>query len=94
MMSDEFILMLCNSFFSLQKDGHDEWCIINMRVPKKALYELYCKFIKEGVTPIGDLPLVEIEKYNKISCKYNSTQADIQKGAIAAYTLGLITSTD
>ncbi len=93
-MFEPIYIMLGQIFEKINEGGKDGYMIIKLSVPYIMLFELYNKFVKDGVAKIEDLPKEKKQKYWNIAKKYYSEEDKAIKASKAAYTLALITSTD
>lgn len=94
MLNDLFILF-ANSFLEAeQKEKNSGYYLINLIVPMRLLFELYNKFMNDGITPIENIPTEQKQKYFNISRKYYNDLKDQIKASKAAYTLDLLTSNE
>lgn len=94
-MTESIFIQLGDNFLDAeQKEKDSGYYLLKLTVPFKLLYDLYLKFMNDGLTPIEQLPIEKKQKYFNISKKYYTEIKDQIKASKAAYTLDLITNND
>lgn len=68
--------------------------VVGLFVPMKLLYDLYNKFMKDGIAPIEEIPEDKKRKYFNIASVYYDQTPERIKASKAAYVLDLLTSND
>lgn len=77
-----------------EKEKGTGYKLISLVVPMRLLYDLYAKFISEGIDPIENLAIDLKQKYWNIAMKYYEDVPERIKASKACYILALITSND
>lgn len=67
--------------------------VLSTLVGISILNSLYPVFIKDGITPMENIPQEKKEKYWNTACKHYEEMGDRLKASKANYVLELITST-
>lgn len=94
-MTSSIYIEFANSFNEAESEEKDSgYYLIRLAIPMKLLYELYLKFMRDGITPIEEIPTDKKQKYFNISRKYYSDLKDQIRASKAAYTLDLLTSNE
>lgn len=94
MTFDKLYLMFAESFHERKTKGEDCWLSIGLTVPCKLLFDLYGKFILDGIPSIESLNEDKKLFYFNIARKYYVNTKDIIQASKAAYVLSLITSNE
>jgi hypothetical protein len=77
-----------------QKQKDSGYYLLGLKVPLQLLFNLYSNFLKDGITPIEEIPQEQKQKYFNISKRYYTETKDQIKASKAAYTLDLLTSNE
>lgn len=94
-MTESIFIQFAESFMDAEKkEKNSGYYIINLTVPMRLLFELYNKFMNDGITPIENIPTEQKQKYFNISRKYYNDLKDQIKASKACYTLDLLTSNE
>ena len=93
MIFDELLISLIETFNSFEERAKDSgYFIIGLKVPNDILNTTYKRFVKEGISEIGSLPVERKRRYFEIAKKYYQTEPEVISASLSAYTIDLITS--